>query len=191
MLAYRFRAFALLAFGAMVVHQVRYALAPDVGPTAGDHAYLHAAAPGVVILVLLALGQLLARLRAARARGTVERAPWGLARLWPVASAALILAYLVQEWIEAGSLSSPAALAAPLAHGGWLAPVLAIAIGGAIALLLRGARAVIAWAARGVRRPVRRQRPARALRPPARLHPASPNPLASYLAGRAPPSLAA
>ena len=190
MLAFRFRAFALLALGAMVVHQLRYALAPDNAATAGQHAYLHAAAPGIVILVLLALAQLVARLCDARARGTVERVPWGLARLWPAAAGALTLAYLVQEWAEAGSIGSPSALAAPLAHGGWLAPLIAIAVGGVVALLLRGARAVIAWAARTARVPVRRRRPVASLRPPARLAPATLNPLASFLAGRAPPPLA-
>ena len=191
MLAFRFRAFALLALGAMAVHQLRYALAPGNSSTAGDHAYLHAAIPAVVIVALLALGHLVARLRSARSGGAVEPAPWGLGLLWPAAAGALTLAYLAQEWAEAGSVGSPAALLAPLTHGGWLAAVLASAAGGLVALLLRGARAAIAWAAHEGRPRRAPRRPASTPRPPIRLRPHTPNPLASRLAGRAPPALLA
>ncbi len=188
MSAFRFRAFALLAAGATTVHQLRYAIVPGNGDTAAAHAYLHAAVPAVVIVALLAAGHLLARLRQARSTGLTEPAPWGLRRLWPAATAALVLAYLAQEWMEAGALGSPHALAAPLAHGGWVAMALAVAAGAVIALLLRGAGAAIAWAARA-RTPRLRHPQTRSLRPPARLHAATPNPLARFLAGRAPPAI--
>lgn len=189
MLAFRFRAFALLAFGAMAVHQLRYAIAGSDTAVAAAHAYLHAAVPGVVILALLAGGHLLARLRHARTSRAAEPATWGLRRLWPAATLVLVLAYLMQEWTEAGAVGSPNALLAPVAHGGWVAVALAIVAGGVIALLLRGAGAVLAWAARGGALRSHPARPSRAIRPPARLHGATANPLASYLAGRAPPAV--
>lgn len=96
--------------------------------------------------------------------------------------------FVAQEWAE-GLLSAghPSAVLEPLAHGGWVVVPLALVLGAAVALLVRGAELALA---RGGTRPrvgpggpiVSAGLRVRVWRPRASL-------LALNLAGRAPPPL--
>jgi hypothetical protein len=139
---------ALMGAGAYGVHQLRFVLAPSNGPTIRAHAYLAPVGTIVVALLLFALAAALARI----ARGVVEDAP-RLRRLWAGASVSLLAVYCVQETIE--EIVTEGDRQGLFAHGGWLALPLAVAIGLAIALLMRGASAAseVAAGARRVPRP--------------------------------------
>jgi hypothetical protein len=118
--------------GAYGVHQLRYALSPVHGATVRAHEYLAPIGTLVVVALLFALAAGLARI----ARGVVEEAP-RVGRLWVGASASLVAVYSVQETIE--KLLTRGDRQPLFAHGGWIAVLLAIAFGLAIALLMRGA----------------------------------------------------
>lgn len=183
-----FRLAALLAAGALAVHELRYALA--YGDHAGreasaqGHAYLTVLLPAVVLAVLFAAAHAL--LRFAGGPGSGSRGP-RFTRLWLGCTVALVAAYCGQELIE-GWLAGghPAGVAGVLEHGGWIALVCAPLIGGVVALAVRGAAAATeprAWAAAW------RPRPAGAAptaSPPPAFQP-SPDPLARFLAARGPP----
>jgi hypothetical protein len=189
------RATGLLAGAALVLHQARYAIGygGDSGHALAEqgHGYLGFASVVALLLLALAAAQLLHRVgRAWRTgRGEGSGLPLGLA--WLLASLALTGIYTGQELAE-GLLSSghPAGLGALAAHGGLVAYPLALALGGLVALLLRGADAVVSATARRAGR----RRPAPRRLPPPRRHfsvdllraPV----LARGSAGRAPPALA-
>ena len=142
-IASRLRFGALLVAGALSVHELRYALAfgRDAERAAAEqgHAYLSVLVPAVAVVV--SLGAVHLRLALARRRRVEAIAP-GFARLWIAASAALAAAYASQEAVEGMVAQGHAAgLAGVVGHGGWLAFVLALAVGGLIALALRGAAA--------------------------------------------------
>jgi hypothetical protein len=140
------RTSALLAAAMLGVHQLRYALA--YGGDAGHqlarqgHGYLIAVEPLVIAVLALALGQLLRSLAGGPRRAA---GPARLRRRWASASAALLGAYVAQEWLE-GALAAghPAGPAGVAGHGGWLAVPLALAIGLLVALLVRGAELAVA-----------------------------------------------
>jgi hypothetical protein len=138
---------ALMGAGTFAVHQLRFALpvGDDRGgaPAFGGHGYLVSLGPVLVGLLLLAFAAALARL----ARGVPEPAP-RFRRLWAGATASLFAVYCAQESIE-GMLttSHPGGLVGVLGHGGWVALPLAVAVGLAIALVMRGAAAVSALVA--------------------------------------------
>jgi hypothetical protein len=181
----RLRALALMPLAALAVHEVRFAAAP--ADQAGGHGYLELAAPAAGILCALVVAELVFRLaRADRERPRRSGLRW--MRLWLVAATGLLAAYGAQELIEAAMCACrPVGGAAVLGAGGWAALPAAMAIGGLLAIALRGAEAVVTRA-RAHTRPRRRTAPV--LHPPAvaiRLRPA---PLASAAAGRAPPRLA-
>lgn len=194
----RTRAAALVPIGALAVHQLRYWLA--YGPAASrelldtGHSYLHSLTPWIVLAVGIAVGSFLARLARTRGSGEVdERGGRGLLALWMIAAGSLLAIYVGQEVLE-GLLEAghPAGLIGVLGDGGWWAIPAAVAIGGALALLIRGGRAAIALVARlgcAPTRPARRALPAWS-RPAAasfiRL-----TPLATAAAGRAPPQTVA
>jgi membrane protease YdiL (CAAX protease family) len=132
---------ALLAVGALALHQLRYLLA--YGGEAGTalesqgHSYLDTAAPllvavAVALLVVSVLIPAFVRLAPVLARDVcaTERAA-GYA-------AALLAVYFAQELAE-GVLAGghPAGLAGVLGFGGWLALPLAMALG-ALASVVRG-----------------------------------------------------
>lgn len=187
--AWRLRFSALLAAGALSVHELRF-LAEFGGHAdhvAGEqgHAYLSLLLPVVVLTGLVALGAYL--LRIGRGAGTGCAAP-PVRTVWGSASALLVLIYAGQETLE-GWLSTghPGGLDGVLGHGGWTALLFAAAIGALIALALRGAADPVAavtgaaWRARmtaAVRMVSPRATPA--LR---RL------PLARFLGGRGPPRI--
>jgi hypothetical protein len=194
----KLRASALLAAGALAVHQLRYALSfHDAGRVLGaqGHAYLAVVMPLALGLLAAAGGLFLAGLtRAARggagAGAEPARAP-GLGRLWVVASTILILTYAAQESLE-GAIASghPAGLAGVFGHGGAIAVPVALAVGALVALALRGAHAAIAFVARR-RTPLPRGRAPRARRLPPRAALPALDPVARHLAGRGPPALSA
>jgi hypothetical protein len=182
------RATALLAVAALALHELRYLIgyggeAHEALASQG-HSYLPVVSALSGILLVVALAQLAARTlrRTGESHGPSARVAWALA------SAALLLIFVGQESLE-GLLSwgHPAGVAAVTAHGGLVAVPLALALGGLVALGLRGAARIVAAAARRVRPPlprprVHRRRPRRdPVRPLAGV-------LALNLAGRAPPS---
>jgi hypothetical protein len=186
--ARRFRLAALLAAGALVVHELRYALA--YGDRAGHeaaaqgHAYLTIVMPVVVLAALFAGAQALLRFAGEPVSGDRRRR---FTRLWLGCTLALVAAYCGQELIE-GLMATghPTGVAGVLEHGGWIALACAPPVAALIALAVRGAAAAAeprefaaAW------RPRRAAAPAVAS--PSPVFQPSPDPLARFLAGRGPP----
>jgi hypothetical protein len=137
------RAGALLAAGSLAVHELRYVAGWGDPDAVGGHGYLVVAAPLVALALALACGIWLARI------GHASTPPARRRRLtWLGASAALLGVYVVQETFEALATSGHPGL---LAHGGWLAMPIAIAVGGVVALLLHGAHAADVVAAAAAR----------------------------------------
>ena len=182
------RALALLAAAAFGVHQGSYLL---TGADEAGHAYLSDLVPALGALLIVAAGHFAAAVWRARGHGTPavpRRAPFAV--LWLGATAALSALFIGQEWIE--GLLGPggsAGLAAAGAHGMW-PPLLAAVLGALVALLLRGADAAIAAASSRARPAVVRARGMVVPRTPVRAGLPG-DPLASHLAGRGPPLLAA
>jgi hypothetical protein len=151
----RFRSVALLLAGGYVVHALRYVLAYEATARhellEEGHEYLGAAPVALTVLLAAAFGELLVRV----ARGGGDSAPQvPLRRLWAVSAAALLGIFVIQESIEGLIASGHAAgLAVLVAHGGWLAVPLSLAVGLVLALLHRGAQAVLAEHRRHVRLP--------------------------------------
>jgi len=182
------RASALLGVGALALHQGRYLV--GYGDDAGralavhGHSYLTVATTLVVLACVVALGGFLATI----ARGDVKRrAAPALWRVAAVAAGALLAIYCMQEVLEGiVAAGHPSGAAGVWGAGGWSAVPLAAAVGMVIALLLRGAEAVLARLAD--RRAGGRPRPAAiALRPSPRVAVVRPAGLARHLASRAPP----
>jgi hypothetical protein len=145
----------------------------------------------LVLLLGAALAHLLLAFRRALRTATADEAPpFGV--LWLASICALLAIYCTQELLE-GLLSTghPDGFAALAAADGWSAVPLAIGLGLLVALALRG---VAAAEARAARRARRADLPVRAPRAP-RPRPTPDRPLVSVLAtklaGRAPPQLAA
>ena len=187
--ALRLRAGALLGLGALSVHELRYLVGYGQGAgralSAHGHSYLTLATTLVVLGCILALGVFLAAI--ARGDGAGSRRGSTLVRVSVCAAVALIAIYSFQELLE-GLVAGghPSGVAGVWGAGGWSAVPIASAIGVVIALLLRGAEAVLAHFGRrrtrhlrrgGVPTPARRPRPATARQ----------TGLARHLAGRAPP----
>lgn len=186
------RGAALLPAAALAVHQLRYALAHGDGAgqalAAEGHAYLSGIAPWLVLLATLSLGASLGRLaRRWAAGGTPAARTRATARVWLLATVALVTIYAGQELLEGALAPGHAAgLAGAFGDGGWWALPAALAVAGLFALALRGADAVAADLA-GLTLRI-------ALRPPRALshRPRAPflvalAPLARAAAGRAPP----
>jgi hypothetical protein len=149
----RLRTGATLAACAYAVHSLRYTLAygshADSELQRQGHAYL-AAAPAL-LTALLALGA--GELVRAAARG--ERASGGgspLLRTWGLASVVLLAIFGIQEVAEGMfAAGHPGGVDAIVGGGGWLAAPLAAAFGLLVAVLGRGARAVLAGEAARLR----------------------------------------
>ena len=181
------RVTALVAVAALALHELRYLIGygggtPEALASQG-HGYLPLVSMLAGALLTMALAQLAGRIL----RGKDEGEAPGLRFTWVWASVALLVIFVAQESLE-GLLSAghPDGFAAVSAHGGMVAVPLALALGGLVALGLRGASRMVAAAARRVRslpRPrIRSRRPRFAAVPPAA------GVLALHLAGRAPPS---
>jgi hypothetical protein len=177
------RAAGVVLTGELVVHQMRYLIAPA---SQGAHGYLPLLAVASVAALAVGAGHLAATLERARRTGRHERVELGFLRAWALVAAGILALFWVQETFEALLLG--AALAAPLAPlgaGGWVAVPLALALAAVLALALTGARAAVRAAAMGARARLGRARVRRRLPEPALLTAFSP--LALNLAGRAPP----
>lgn len=183
---------ALLGVGALAVHHFRYAL---VGVSSSDgeavsaaHRYLPFAVAFVLALAAFAVALSVRDLmRAGRGRALVQPSRLSFPHLWTACSIVLVLTYLAQEalegWFEGEPVSAGAIL---IAHGGWLVLLIAPAVGGAVALLCRAARAAIVRLARTPWRDLRRQAVRRRW-PRRAVHRLQPLFLLGQIAGRAPP----
>jgi hypothetical protein len=169
--------------GALVVHELRYVLA---GQHADEHAhaYMGRLVPFVSALLLLAAIEFLARL-ARRRRVHPDALAAGGVR-WLALGTMLLAIFAAQETaevlLEHGRLDLADSL---IVHGGWLGAPLSFAVAAGIALLLRGANALLART--GHVRVVRTRAPDRDRLLPRRSGGGVPV-IARNLAGRAPPS---
>lgn len=187
------RTAALIAGGALSVHELRFLIAPAgaAESSSAGHGYLPLAGFVVAVALAAALAQLAAIAERALRTGRHEPGGPGFAVTWLAVTVSIAGVFLAQESVEA-ALTGRAAqgLAGVLGSGAWVALPLAVAIGALVALALAGARAAVAAAAR---RAERAPLPRRAvdligfrLQPG---HPPAFAPLAGHLAGRAPPLL--
>lgn len=189
-LAWRLRAAALLSGGVFAVHQLRYLLAygheSHQALRAQGHAYLALLLPAVVIALTLCAASLVAALVLSD-RTSKGHTPPDWSRLWASSSGVLLLAYVVQECLEAAlEPGHTVGLAVVAGHGGWIVLPLVIVIGLAITLLLVGAATAVARVAARARN-VRFRRTLVACRPP-HLAPTLPlESFARFLVGRGPP----
>lgn len=192
---HRYRGMALLPLAALAVHQLRYLLAFGAGAEQRladeGHSYLGSIEAVAIVLCAVALGGFLTHLASAWCGHAAADAPpprRGLLKLWAVSALVLAGIYTGQELLE-GFLAAghPPGIEGVLGHGGWLMAPLSLAIGGLLALLLRGAQAVLALVRRAVAaRPRPAAEPAPRLRP-SRVLLRRVDPLAGAAAGRAPP----
>jgi hypothetical protein len=141
--------FALMPAAALLVHQLRYALAfgghADVQLARQGHAYLHSLAPWIVALVAVALGAFLWALgRALAGQRTLPRYTLSLTGLWLACAFALVAIYVTQELLE-GLLATghPIGLAGVFGYGGWWAIPAALCVGLVLATIFHGARWVL------------------------------------------------
>lgn len=184
------RATAALAVGAFVLHQLRYVLGYGAAYSdtlaAHGHGYLAVVTPLIALVAAVAAGQFLAAIARAGSTGRGGRSAGRLPRVWLAASAVLFAAYAGQELAE-GALSAghPGGLAAVLGGGGWWALPLALALGLLVALVMRGAEAVLTLVAR--RRAGAARRRAHPAARPVPVDLPSLGLLGRNLAGRAPP----
>jgi hypothetical protein len=184
------QAAALLAAGALAVHELRYLLA--FGPSTqhalarDGHAYLSFVHPLVALLVAAVIARLVLVLARGGGGGASPR-PTTFARMWASASAALLAIYALQELVE-GELAPGHAsgLAAVASHGGWLAVPAALVVGALVAVFLREAPRAAARA-QAIATSRTAAPTAIVVRLPAAPAPARPALLARHLAGRAPP----
>jgi hypothetical protein len=188
----RGRALGLLPLAALGVHQLRYRLAfgdhADHELVAEGHQYLTSLTPVLVLAAALMAAELLARLaKAWRGKTGPVRGSSSLG-LAVAAAALLIFIYTGQELLE-GLLAAghPGGLLGVFGEGGWWSLPLAIVFGAAIALVLRGAEAAVAFVAyvRSAPSPRSTREPQRDAPRPLFLPPRSP--FASAAPGRAPP----
>jgi len=135
------RAATALLAGSLAVHELRYALAfgPDAELAHHGHGYLAHVTAVVGVLSALVLGRALVAVASGQAR-----APrMGLRRLWIISSAALLAVHCGQELLEGVfAAGHPSGATGVFGHGGVLAVPLSLAVGGAIALVVRVARAM-------------------------------------------------
>jgi hypothetical protein len=131
------RTSAAIALGAFVVHQLRYLVGYGDGAGAAlgaqGHAYLEAILP---LLVVLAASSVVGTLAAAVLSSRHTTAA-GRSAGWAFCAAVLLLVFGVQESVEGVLFTGhPGGPSAVLAHGGWIAVPIAIAVGGVVSLLL-------------------------------------------------------
>lgn len=181
--AWRVRAGVLVLMGAIAVHELRYALA-GAHADAHIHAYMGRLVPLACALVALAIAEFVVRLGLRRRIETRTLAAGGVR--WLALGVLLLAIFCAQEtvemFVEHGRFDLVDSL---VVHGGWVALPLSFVVAAVIALLLRGATALLARAypaSPGVRaRDARRPRPRR--------NSARVRVIAWNLAGRAPPLL--
>jgi hypothetical protein len=188
------RGAALLALGALAVHQLRYLIA--FGSQSGEalhregHSYLAQALPILVALaVALVVATVVTGALARRSGNSTE--PAGVATRALAYAGALFVVFAAQELVE-GTLAPghPAGVAALFAGGAWVATPLALALGLAAAvaerLLVRTEAAIATVLAPRWESRDRRGSPS-LLRPRVPGTPRAASPLAFGLARRPPP----
>ena len=185
---------AVMPLAAFAVHQLRYYLA--YGPRADreladqGHAYLTSLTPWIVMLAALAFGAFACALRGPGPTGRADTPTprHSAVRLWALTAVGLLAIYVGQEMLEGFMATGhPGGLLGVFGDGGWLAAPAAVAVGGVVALGLRGARA----RDRPGREPSSPSSSARLSRARSlgthRVDLAPADPLAGCAAGRAPP----
>jgi hypothetical protein len=140
---------ALLPPAAFAVHQLRFLLAFGSGAGAElertGHSYMHSFVPWLVVLLALVVGGFLRELgRALGGQTSAARFTISFAGLWLTCTAALVLVYCLQEFLE-GILvvGHPAGLVGIFGYGGWWAIPVAACIGLVLAAVFHGARWLI------------------------------------------------
>jgi hypothetical protein len=132
------RQVALLALGALAVHQARYGLALAAGAhEAGGghrHAYLELLAPALAFATCAAVA---VSLLAAAVRRRLPRSALGVTERAALYAAALVAVYVVQEFSESLLAGNIGALASAFGTGSWLVVPLGMAFGAAVALVGR------------------------------------------------------
>ncbi len=142
------RAAIMTVVGALVLHQARYLLAPPGHLHSGTHAYFAWAIPLVGVLLVAVLLELGVRLARRADKEIVAPMP-----PVPILSAffafALLTVFGTQEALEARLVDGAFPSQIPLVtDGAWVSLPLAIVLGWAIALLLRGMAKVVAMVMR-------------------------------------------
>jgi hypothetical protein len=184
-----FRGAALLAVGALSLHELRYWLFEGTFAMSGHgHSYMPLAVGLVTVLLLLACASF-SRTLVLAARGIEDTGhPPPVRVLWPLLSAALLAVFFLQEWIEGWTTPGhPMGIGHVVGHIGIAGIGLAVAIGAVIALLLRGADSTARALARRRHTPRRRPRAALTAPPLEAFFVPRIRVLADNLAGRAPP----
>jgi hypothetical protein len=184
------RAAVLTLVGELAVHHGRFLFATSEHEheLASAHRYFTGLVPVVGVLLFMGVVHFLVRLgrESEVARSGMPR----VRALWLANSLVLLGVFVTQESAETffthGHLPELGEL---FGAGGWTAILFAFVVGAVVALLLRGAVAVVAWARRSSRRRVRRGASSLPVPRPVRLV-ARESVLARRLAGRAPPSVA-
>ena len=182
------RAVALLAVGALSLHELSYWLIDGFAGVAGhSHSYMPLAAGLVTVVLLLACASFARTLLYAMRGIEDEGRPPPFRVLWPLLTVALLTVFSLQEWVESWvTPGHPTGVGHVAGHVGIGGLGIGLAIAALIALLLRGARAAVAAIARRCFTP--RPRPSRAATPPLRPFFVSRlDVLAGNMAGRAPP----
>jgi hypothetical protein len=138
----KLRAVALLALGAIIVHELRYVVA--YGENAGaalaeqGHSYMPFVQSLVVVLLAIALARFCISLLRAHSGVLAEERPPAFAHLWLASSASLAAIYTLQEGFEGQfAPGHPGGLIGVFGHGGWTALIFSLLIGAAIAALTR------------------------------------------------------
>jgi hypothetical protein len=174
----------LVLLGALAVHELRYVLAGrEQDPHA--HAYMPWLVPIACALLGLALAEFAARL-VVRVRRDARPAYAPAGMRWLSASTLLTAIFALQEVTERLIAHGYVDIADSIVvHGGWVALPLCFVVGAVIALLLRGAKTLLAR--RWGRRPAPRLAPIEPRRALPRSHAPQLPVIACNLAGRAPP----
>jgi hypothetical protein len=128
------RSIALVCAGSAAVHELRYLIGYGPGASralaAHPHGYFSVALPGILTATLITLASLV--MRAAGSRRDAAERRTSLVALWTAATLLLAAIFAIQETLEG---------AGAIAHGGWIGLALAVPVGLAVALALRGADA--------------------------------------------------
>jgi hypothetical protein len=189
----KFRAVALLTFGSIIVHELRYVVAYGEDARAAlaeqGHSYMPFVQSLAVVLLAVVLARFCVSLLRARSGVLAEEHPPPFARLWLASSASLAGVYTLQEGFEGQfAPGHPGGLIGVFGHGGWTALIFSLLIGAAIAALTRLAHHALELVAAGAApSSLGRSAPPpapRAWAPRARRV----DVLAWHLAGRAPPA---
>ena len=182
------RAVALLAGGALALHESSYWLTDGTSAVgAHAHSYMPLAAGLVTVVLLLACASFARTVVYAHRGIEDEGEPPAFRVLWPLLAFALLAVFSLQEWVEGWvTPGHPAGLGHIAGHVGPGGFGLAVGLAALTALMLRGARSAVAAIARRHTTSPPRRAP---LRSPARqpFFASRLDVLAAHLAGRAPP----